>query len=137
MFAIFRRQINGRKLLLGTFAVTMLMSLVCSLSIQHGHADVPIAATAEDIQPLRESQQAPRFTVEAVGGDMVDFDPRSLERPAIVITFRGGWCPFCNMHLSELRHVIPAINDLGVDVLFLRLVHPVFLPRGTISEGSL
>ena len=119
MSAIRRQQINARKLLLGVFAGTLTMSLACSLSIQHGHADVPIAATAEDIQPLREGQDAPRFTVETVEGESFDFDPRRMERPAIVITFRGGWCPYCNMHLSELRHVLPDIEELDVDVMFL------------------
>ena len=109
----------ARKLLLGTFAITLVMSLACSLSIQHGHADVPIAATAEEVQPLREGQGAPRFTVESVDGAAVDFDPRSMERPAIIITFRGGWCPYCNMHLSELRHVLPQISDMDIDVMFL------------------
>jgi peroxiredoxin len=35
------------------------------------------------------------------------------------VSFRGGWCPYCNLHLSELRHVVPQIDAMGVDVLFL------------------
>ena len=108
-----------RELLVGIFAATMVMSLACSLSIRHGHADVPIAATADEIKPLRVGQGAPRFTVETVEGDSFDFDPRNLDRPAIIIAFRGGWCPYCNLHLSELRHVLPIINEMDVDVLFL------------------
>ena len=108
-----------KKMLLGLFAVTMAMSLACSLSIQHGHADVPVAASAVEIRPLRAGQDAPRFTVETVHGDPFHFEPRDLERPAILITFRGGWCPYCNMHLSELRHVLPDIRQMDVDVLFL------------------
>ena len=110
---------NAHKALLGVFAGTLVMSLACSVSIQHGHADVPIAATADDIKPLREGQDAPRFTVETIGGDPYDFDPRNLERPAIVITFRGGWCPYCNMYLSELRHVMPEITEMELDLMFL------------------
>ena len=119
MFVAQRLQSSARRLLIGTFAVTLVMSLVCSVSIQHGHADVPIAATADEIRPLREGQDAPRFTVDAFDGEAVDFDPRDMERPAIIITFRGGWCPYCNMHLSELRHVLPDIDQLDVDVMFL------------------
>ena len=62
---------------------------------------------------------APRFTVETVSNERFDFDPRNLERPAILIAFRGGWCPYCNVHLSELRHAIPEISAMGIDVLFL------------------
>ena len=113
------KRFNPRKTLLGIFASTLVMSLACSVSIQHGHADVPIAETAADIKPLRKGQYAPRFSVETVDGDTFDFDPRNLERPAIVITFRGGWCPYCNMYLSELRHVLPEISDLDLDLMFL------------------
>lgn len=99
--------------------VVLVFSLVISTSVRYGHADVPVAETAADIQPLKAGDRAPRFTVETVDNERFDFDPRNLERPAILITFRGGWCPYCNMHLSELRHALPAITDMDVDVLFL------------------
>jgi peroxiredoxin len=94
-------------------------SLACSVAIQEGHADVPIAASADLIEPLGKGDKAPRFIVETLDGKTFDFDPQNLERPVVLLSFRGGWCPFCNMHLSELRHTIPEISELGVDVLFL------------------
>lgn len=101
------------------FAGLMSMSFMCSVAIQTGHADVPIAASADLIQPLGKGDRAPRFVVETVDGEAFDFDPQNLERPVVLLTFRGGWCPFCNMYLSEMRHTIPEIRELGVDVLFL------------------
>jgi peroxiredoxin len=89
--------------------------------------DDHIAATAEDIQPLGAGDRAPRFAVRAVDGSPVVFDPDALERPAVLISFRGGWCPFCNMHLMELRHVVPDIAALGIDVLFLSGDRPELL----------
>ena len=112
-------QLTARTLVLTALALTLAFSLITSSSIRYGHADVPVAETAADIQPLSVGDPAPRFSVETIANERFDFDPRKLERPAILVSFRGGWCPFCNMHLSELRHVIPAINDMGVDVLFL------------------
>jgi peroxiredoxin len=97
----------------------LLLSLLSSLSVTSGHADSPIADTAADIEPLVAGDAAPTFVVRSVDGDSVTFDPASLEQPAVIISFRGGWCPYCNMHLSELRHVMPEIDALGVDVMFL------------------
>jgi len=111
--------LSSRTLVLAALAAMLVSSLIISTSVRFGHADVPVAATAADIQPLQPGDPAPRFSVETVDNERFDFDPRKLERPVILISFRGGWCPFCNMHLSELRHAIPAIGDLGVDVLFL------------------
>lgn len=95
------------------------LSIASSLTIREGHADVPIAESAELITPLGSGDAAPRFVVRDVDGNAFDFDPQSLERPVVLLAFRGGWCPFCNTYLSEMRHVIPKIRALGVDVLFL------------------
>lgn len=117
MFAHFRPIV--RPVLLGLLVATLVASLISSAAIQFGHADVPVAASAAEIQPLQVGDLAPRFTAETVDNQRFDFDPRNLERPAFLISFRGGWCPFCNLHLSELRHAIPEISRMGIDVLFL------------------
>lgn len=102
-------------------------SLACSVTLRAGHADVPIAATAESVEPVAVGEAAPRFVVREVDGTPVHFEPADLDRPVILITFRGGWCPYCNLHLSELRHVIPEIARMGVDVLFLSGDRPALL----------
>jgi len=102
-----------------SFAILIFMSLVCSVSIRHGHADVAVAETADAIRPLGAGDAAPRFTVESVDNEQFEFDPQNLKRPVILLAFRGGWCPFCNMYLSEMRHAIPEITAMGIDVLFL------------------
>jgi len=108
-----------RSLITVTLAATLALSLIYSSAIRSGHADVPIAATAEQIQPLQAGDPAPRFVVETVDSEPFDFNPDKLENPVLVLTFRGGWCPYCNMYLSEMRHVVPEIRDMGIDVLFL------------------
>ena len=101
------------------FAAVLGVTIISSVVARVGHADVPIAESADLIQPLGKGDQAPRFFVETVDGESFDFDPKKLERPVVLLTFRGGWCPYCNTYLSEMRHVIPQIRELGVDVLFL------------------
>ena len=112
-------RMSPRTLVLAALAITLAFSLVNSTSVRYGHADVPVAEKAAAIKPLKVGQPAPRFSVETIDNERLDFDPRTLERPVILVSFRGGWCPFCNLHLSELRHAIPAINNMGVDVIFL------------------
>ena len=127
-------QFNARLAVIGLLSTALVLSLVSSMSLQYGHADTPVAATAEEIQPLVAGDVAPRFTVETVDHEPFVFEPRKLERPALLISFRGGWCPFCNMHLSELRHVIGEIDALGVDVLFLSGDRPELLYRSLKEE---
>lgn len=125
MFAGFRPTV--RSSILGSMALMMTLSLICSNSIRFGHADVPVAQTAAEIEPLGVGDMAPRFTVETMDNERFEFDPRGLQRPVILISFRGGWCPYCNMHLSELRHAIPEISNMDIDILFLSGDRPELL----------
>lgn len=110
---------NLRLLLQSILAVALFTSLVCSLSIQDSRAGMAVAASADEVNPLVAGDRAPRFSVETVDQESFEFDPEKLERPVVLLTFRGGWCPYCNLYLSEMRHTIPEIKAMGVDVLFL------------------
>ncbi len=124
-----------RTFIISVLPLMFILSLVCSDSIREGHADVAIAATADAVTPLEAGQPAPRFTVRTVDNENFVFDPEKLERPTVIITFRGGWCPYCNLHLSELRNVVPEINAMGIDVLFLSGDRPELL-YASLSEET-
>ena len=114
--------------------LALFMSLVGGSAIGYAHADAPIAETADAVRPLAVGDAAPRFTVRTVEGETFDFDPRRLERPTLLISFRGGWCPYCNFHLSELRHVLPRIRAMNIDVLFLSGDRPELLYKSLSAE---
>ena len=105
--------------------LTLLIALGLATSGSAGTLN--IAPSAEEAQPLQAGERAPAFTVYQVDGAPYRFDPDNLKRPAVIITFRGGWCPYCNVQLQDLRHVIPAIKAAGYDVLFLSADRPEIL----------
>lgn len=112
-------RINPRAAAVTLLYSTLMLSLLCSLALQRGHAEGALPSSADQVTPLGVGAVAPAFTVRTVEDEPWEFDPSSLLRPAVIITFRGGWCPYCNMHLSELRTVMPEIDALGIDVIFL------------------
>ncbi|MDG2375226.1 MAG: peroxiredoxin-like family protein [Woeseiaceae bacterium] len=118
----------GHKLVYGSLAAMFSIAFLCSpvSSVAAGDLD-GIAASAEEVEPVQAGEMAPGFTVRTVDDELYVFDPENLDAPAVIVTFRGGWCPYCNMHLSELRHVVPQIADKGVDVLFLSGDRPELL----------
>ncbi len=85
------------------------------------------AAGPGEVDPVGVGDAAPAFTVREVDGTDFDFDPAALENPVLLITFRGGWCPYCNGQLAGLREVLPEIRDGGIDVLFLSADRPEIL----------
>ncbi|NIN36299.1 MAG: redoxin domain-containing protein, partial [Gammaproteobacteria bacterium] len=107
-----------------SIAVTFLMTLCQSvLSAEQ----LNIAPTAEETKPLLAGEQAADFTVYRVDGSPYHFDADNLDKTTLLITFRGGWCPYCNTQLQELRDVLPDIKKMGVDILFLSGDRPEIL----------
>ena len=118
----------GRNIVYLTFLVLLLGTFVLSHSNRVVAADyAALPASAEETTPLNTGDRAPAFTVRTVDDEPFVFDPENLKRPTILISFRGGWCPYCNMHLSELRTVIPELRKNGFDVLFLSNDRPELL----------
>jgi peroxiredoxin len=39
------------------------------------------------------------------------------EKTSVLILYRGGWHPYCNIHLSELQKVEKDIIDLGFQII--------------------
>ena len=102
--------------------------------VRSAAAELVIADSAEQTHPLQEGQQAPSFTVYRVDGTRFDFDPSKLAKPTMLITFRGGWCPYCNAQLAGLRTVLPEITSRGMDVLFLSGDRPDMLYSSLKAE---
>ena len=134
MWQLTINRLNSRFTVTGVLTAVLVMSLTCSISMRYGHADTPIAETADQAQPLQVGQSAPQFVVRTVDNEAFAFDPRKLEQPTVLITFRGGWCPFCNMHLSELKDIVAEIDALGVEVLFLSGDRPELLYKSLSLE---
>ncbi|WP_405243527.1 peroxiredoxin-like family protein [Lentisalinibacter salinarum] len=91
---------------------------------------------AADVRPLDVGERAPAFEAPAPDGSVYAFHPDELDRPAILIFYRGGWCPYCNSHLAELRDAVPKLQDAGYEVLFLSADRPSRL-RASLEEPDL
>ena len=99
-------------------------------------ARAEIAPSAEQTKPLAAGVEAPAFTARNADGSDFAFDPATLERPVMLIFYRGGWCPYCNRHLAELRHVVPELEKRGMDVYFLSADSPDNLASALHSEAE-
>ena len=82
---------------------------------------------ANDVQPLLPGMQAPAFEVFSVEGQPVRFDPENMQKPLVLSFFRGGWCPYCNLHLAELRKAESELKELGFDIWFISIDRPELL----------
>jgi len=86
-----------------------------------------IHAQADQVQPLLPGMKAPGFKVLDVSKNPVVFDPAHMQKPVIMTFFRGGWCPYCNLHLAELRHAEKALSEMGFAIWFISIDRPELL----------
>jgi peroxiredoxin len=72
-------------------------------------------------------ERAPTFTVRTAKGESYLFDAAKRSKPAVLIFYRGGWCPYCNAQLASLRKAEPELISLGYEVLFMSTDRPELL----------
>jgi peroxiredoxin len=82
---------------------------------------------AQSVQPLLPGMQAPPFEVRDARGNAFTYDPESMSAPLVLTFYRGGWCPYCNLHLSELRRAEGELRGLGFDIWFISVDRPEVL----------
>jgi peroxiredoxin len=82
---------------------------------------------ADDVTPLLPGMSIPAFTALNPQGETVNFDPANLSKPFVLTFYRGGWCPYCNAHLGEMRNMEKQLLEMGFDVYFISADQPSFL----------
>lgn len=104
---------------------TRLLAIVGIAAWMSVRADVPTDPAL--VNPLPVGTHAPVFAGTRTDGTVRAFSPEAYARPTVVIFYRGGWCPYCNMQLSDLRLVEPQLREQGFEIVFLSTDRPEIL----------
>ncbi|WJG09585.1 peroxiredoxin-like family protein [Aliiglaciecola sp. LCG003] len=76
-----------------------------------------IAPSAEDVTPLLNGQSIPSATLKTAEGAPVSLQAITMQKPSILLFYRGGWCPYCNRQLAEIKDIEQDLVELGYQVL--------------------
>lgn len=123
-----------------------LKSLLLSLAAVSGISGLPAESRAgeneqsqlqdkvptkpEDVRPLGVGADIPDVKVKDGKGNWHSLQHVVGLRPTVLIFYRGGWCPFCNIHLGELASIQPELKSLGYQIVAVSPDHP-----GKIAEA--
>jgi len=108
----------------------LLLAIILGLSTSPLFAQLQrtdIHAEAGQVQPLLPGMSAPEFDLLDAAGNPVHFDPKKLDKPLVLSFFRGGWCPYCNLHLAEMRKAEADLEGMGFDIWFISIDKPELL----------
>jgi thiol-disulfide isomerase/thioredoxin len=63
-----------------------------------------VASNAQDAKPIGVGTAAPDAGLRDLAANDVTLHEIVAGKPTVVIFYRGSWCPYCNLHLSDLGH---------------------------------
>jgi len=94
-----------------------------------------IHASADQVQPLLAGMKAPAVTLRDVNDQPFLFQPDQFDKPLVLTFFRGGWCPYCNLHLAEMRKAEQQLADMGFNIWFISIDKPELLLESLDDPG--
>lgn len=116
----------SRILLISAF--TLLLS---SVSIAQDYA-----MSAEDVKPAMISTMIPDVSVKDIDGKEIELRELVKNKSTIFVFYRGGWCPYCNQHLADLKKIEGEIEEMGYQVFAVSADRPEKL-KETVSKNEL
>lgn len=88
------------------------------------------------VHPVLPGSAVPKVNVEDIDGKRIALADTLAGKPAVLVFYRGGWCPYCTMQLSELRKLAPDLKAQGVQVIAISPDRPAKM-RETLDKQTL
>ena len=73
--------------------------------------------SVSDLRPILISETIPDVTLLNNEGEKVSLHGLVKTAPTLFVFYRGGWCPYCNTHLSDLRKIESELKEMGVQIV--------------------
>jgi peroxiredoxin len=78
-----------------------------------------IADSANAISPLLVGEKMPQMVLMSSEKKALDIGKIFAQKPTVLIVYRGGWCPYCNLQLADLGKNEKAIIAAGYQIVAL------------------
>ena len=83
--------------------------------ILHLHAQIP--EKPENVSPLLIGENVKGIEVTSIDGKSTKLEELYSDQPIVLVVYRGGWCPFCNIHLAQLQDIQDEIISSGYKII--------------------
>ncbi|PZE18236.1 AhpC/TSA family protein [Putridiphycobacter roseus] len=81
---------------------------------------------------IQLGDKAPDFSLSNAAGESVSLYEELKKGPVVLMWYRGGWCPYCNITLSHMQAALPDFKAQGANLLALTPE----LPDSSISTAE-
>lgn len=95
-----------------------------------------LASGIDDLRPLKLGEKVENVYLHDIDGKKIPVEKIYSGKPVVFLIFRGGWCPYCNLHLSDIRNYEKNIASMGFRIVAISTDSPESM-RKTSEKLSL
>jgi len=85
--------------------------------------------SVDEAKGLEVGEMAPKFSATNSKSETFRLDQALESGPAVLIFYRGYWCPICNQHLSQLQDSLKLIEAKGAQIIAVSPEKPEYLTK--------
>lgn len=71
----------------------------------------------QDISPLLIGEKIPSLTIQGLDSKFFSLEELTKNKKTVLIFYRGGWCPYCNLHLKAIAELESEILKKGYQII--------------------
>ncbi len=98
-------------------------------------AAAELAATGLADRAVGVGERPPDFVLPGVDGGPVALADLRARGPVVVVFYRGGWCPYCNVELRAWERHMPELTALGAGLLAISPESPDVSAATSAGDG--
>jgi peroxiredoxin len=80
-------------------------------------ATAALKSSGIEQRALKAGEAVPRLTLPDALGRSVTLESLWRQGPLVVVFYRGGWCPYCNLELRAWQQQLPALQQLAATLV--------------------
>jgi peroxiredoxin len=103
--------------------------LLILLMLTAFHSGAQVAEKPEDVCPLLVGEIIPDVKLKTAGGKEISTHQFLKKQKSIILVYRGGWCPYCNVHLNEISKIERELKNFGYLIVAIGTDSPEEMTR--------
>jgi peroxiredoxin len=115
---------------------SLAFALILGVLVPMTAARAEMAPSATTVRPLLVGSPAADAPLRTLDGTDTTLRAVLAGKPTLLVFYRGGWCPFCNLQLAEMRHLAPDLEQHGVQLVAVSPDRPEVLSQ-TLDQGDI
>jgi peroxiredoxin len=80
-------------------------------------ATAQLKASGIERTALKAGARLPTLSLPNASSNRVDLNTLNSQGPLVIVFYRGGWCPYCNLELRAWQEQLPAMKVAGISLV--------------------